>query len=175
VSDELIRRAATLRSNFDRGFAQPPPAAATATEAMLAIGVGDAAYALRISEIAGLVGDRSLTAVPSPIAALRGLVGLRGEMIAVYDLGALLGHGRSAQPLRWLAVCGGAAQLAVAFERLDGYFHVPSVQVHTTSAAEDDHLREVVHADCATRAVVSIPALVTTITRLCGSSTSKEP
>ena len=53
---------------------------------------GAQAYAIRLSEIAGLHADKKITRVPGSHAALRGIAGFRGAMLPVYDLHVLLGH-----------------------------------------------------------------------------------
>ena len=47
-------RATQLRRDFDRSFADPPPAEIAVAEDLLAIRLGTLDFALRLSEIAGL-------------------------------------------------------------------------------------------------------------------------
>ncbi len=169
MTDELRQRTQRLRAAFDRTFAGPP-VAQPPTEALLAVVAGGARYALRMSEISELVSDRVVIAVPSPVAELRGVVGVRAEVIAVYDLAALLGHARAEAP-RWLAVCGeGGGRAALAFDGLDGHLRVARADVHAAADRTHAHLIEVVRIDAETRPIVSVPALLDTLSKKCAAS-----
>ena len=57
-----------------------------------------------------------------PVPELVGMVGIRGTVFPVYDLGMLLGCPRAAAP-RWLVVAA-AGPIALAFGAFDGYLSV---------------------------------------------------
>lgn len=101
-SSDLSARLSQLKLRFDSAFAEPPPAAAEEFEDLLVIALGSERYLLRLREIEGLYLDRAITPVPSPLPDLLGVTDFRGELVAVYDLGALLGYPR-AQGGRYLA------------------------------------------------------------------------
>ena len=93
-------RVAALRAGFDRGFAEPARPDLIVREGLLAIRVGQQAWAIRLSEIAGLFVDKRITPVPGGHAALLGIAGFRGAILPVYDLAIVLGHPRdSAGPV----------------------------------------------------------------------------
>ena len=69
----LNDRAAELRRAFDRSFAERARADAAPTEDFLAIRIASDSYAIRCSEISGLVADKKITRVPSGSAALHGM------------------------------------------------------------------------------------------------------
>ena len=75
-------RAAELRADFDRGFADAGARRCRAKHDLLAIRVGTEPCAMRLSEIAGLFADRKITRVPGSKAALLGIAGFRGAMRA---------------------------------------------------------------------------------------------
>ena len=92
----LEKAVETLRQAFDRGFASPPADASQAFEDVLTIRLGDAPFALRLSEAAGLYADRRIVPFPSPVPEFLGLAGLRGQLVPVYHLGVILGQGAAA-------------------------------------------------------------------------------
>jgi purine-binding chemotaxis protein CheW len=116
-------RAAELRLDFDRAFAEPIRLDTTPKEDLLAIRVGGRACAIRLSEIAGLFAGKSITRVPGGNGLLCGIAGFRGSILPVYDLQALLGR-CAAQMHRWLVVTA-AQPAALAFEAFDGQLRVP--------------------------------------------------
>ncbi|HMJ13404.1 MAG TPA: chemotaxis protein CheW, partial [Polyangiaceae bacterium] len=96
TSNDLEAVRAELRRAFDQGFREPAAASQVAEhEDMLAIQVGGDAYALRLAEVMGLHSALHLTKVPSAIPEFLGLLGVRGLLAAVYDLGPLLGYPRT--------------------------------------------------------------------------------
>lgn len=152
--NELV---AELRRSFDEGFARAPEARDRDDEELLGIAVGDAAYAVRIAELAGVVADRSIVPLPSPIAPLLGLVGYRGTLLPVYDLGQYLGHAPAESP-RWIALVRGEPAIGFAFGRLDGNFRCRREELRT--ANEGPNAQQAVVLGCGRmRAVVGVEAL----------------
>jgi purine-binding chemotaxis protein CheW len=97
-------------------------------EGLLAIRVGADPYALRLSEIVGLHADVKIVPVPSPVAQLLGIVGLRGMMAPVYDLAALLGYPPAASP-RWMVLAGASQSMGLAFDAFEAQTAKAKAQV----------------------------------------------
>ena len=125
----LFATAAEMRRAFDQGFAAAPPGdAAGATEDLLAIQVAGEAFVLRLRELAGLYRDRPVIRLPGPVPELIGIAGVRGIMVPVYGLGAILGHPRG-EPGRWLVVVRGPDPLGLAVDTCDGLLRAPRPSV----------------------------------------------
>jgi chemotaxis signal transduction protein len=122
------RSAAELRGEFDAAFARAPAVAEPPSLDLLRVRVSSRSLCLKISEILGVHRDFSLALVPSPSAALRGLVGLRGKIVPVYDLASVLGLGATDAP-RWLVELRTPDPCALGFEALEGQLRVPLSQV----------------------------------------------
>jgi chemotaxis signal transduction protein len=159
-----LDRAAELREAFDRSFADPPVLDATQFEPLLDVRCGDAAYALRVRDIGGLVADVRVTPVSTPIRELMGIVGIRGAILPVYDLGALLGHAADPSP-RWMAVAAGETPVGLAFSRLEGYLRLraDAIVAQGSSGATDHFVRHVVQLEAGMRPVVSIASVLDAI------------
>ena len=156
-----------LRADFDDGFAPAPAPAAAAPQAMLAIRVGDDAYALRLDQIAGLHADRRVTALPSALPALLGVSGFRGQIAPVYDLAALLGYAAAAAP-RWLVLVRGAQPLALAFDTFECHFSVAPERIVPAGAAQSwlcGTVEGEVAGGPAARPLIALPALLDEIRR----------
>jgi len=117
----LSDRAARLRQDFDRAFAEPPARAEVPSEEFLAIRVRGEAQALRLADVGRLLRLQALTRYAAPAQAWLGLHGVADGVVPVYDLGVLLGHAPADAAPGWMAVCAGAP-VALAFDAFDGQF-----------------------------------------------------
>lgn len=159
-------RAAELRRAFDLSFADPPASGAAALDDLLEIGLDGTRYALRVSEISGLIADVKMTPVPTPVRELIGICGVRGVILPVYDLRALLGHPVHTRP-RWLAMAA-ATSVGLAFDVFEKQVRVPQEAVvpHDRGDTAVRHVREVITLDAVARPIVSVASVLEAITSL---------
>lgn len=115
--------AARMRADFDRIFTEPPPAREAAGVALLTLWVGGDPYAIRGSEIGGLLAGRPITKMPGADPAYLGLAGLRGALLPVWDLALALGYPRAPR-IPWMVFSSHEPAWALAFERFDAYHRV---------------------------------------------------
>ena len=164
---------AELRQAFDRSFAEAPSVDGSAVYDLLDLRFGPARYALRVSELAALIADVRITPVSTPIPELLGIVAIRGAVLPVYDLGAILGH--PAEPtLRWMAVAAGDAPVGLAFAQLEGHLRVRDGAVGAGGRSGASHVREVVHFETGVRSIVSIVSVLDAITSRVRAVSGKE-
>lgn len=158
----LEKRAAELRSTFDRSFALPPREATVATEDVLAIRVAGAPYVIRLREIAGIVARRKLTPVPSMASHLLGVAGIRGGIVPVFSLASLLGHGPSLDAPDWMVLCGTEDPLGLGFTEFEGYLRASQSAFHADEAASGTHgyVKEVLRTDAAILPVIAVPVVI---------------
>lgn len=163
TAPDLGERAAALRRAFDQGFAEPVRPDAAASEDFLGIVVGSEAYALRLTEIAGLFAGKKITRLPGRRAGLLGIAGFRGAILPVYGLQNLLGAGSEAPP-RWLAVAAGAP-VALAFEGLEGQLRVmpDAVVPRQAQGGASSFTRDVVRLGGRALPVLHLPSILETI------------
>jgi purine-binding chemotaxis protein CheW len=132
------QRAGELRNAFDRSFAEPEAVAVETQLELLLIRVRGQGYALRLGQVLSLHADRRLVAVPSPHPELLGLVGVRGQIVPVYDLSLLLG-GAPAPNLRWVVLVRATTPLALAFEQFEAQLRVPHGALLEATGAAATH------------------------------------
>ncbi len=119
-----------LRRAFDAAFAVAPQGETAQRENLLAVRIAGDGFALRVSQIAGLFVDKTITPLASPLPELKGLAGFRGRAAPVYDLAALLGYvghgagGSTANATRWLVLARAPEPLALAFDAFEAHFTV---------------------------------------------------
>jgi chemotaxis signal transduction protein len=157
-AEALNARLIELRRAFDRAFSEPVAERVAETLDVLDIRVGREHFALRMSEIAALEADRTITAVPSDHPALLGIAGVRGSVVAVFDLAVLLDLPRL-DASRWLVLAKGAP-LALAFSEFSGQ---RSLNPDALARAKADHagrVRELIRQDGAAVPLIHVPGLV---------------
>jgi chemotaxis signal transduction protein len=171
---DVTGRLAELRRAFDQTFGEPP-ARGTEPEGLLAIRSGGE-YAVRLAEVGGLFVDRTIVRLPSPLPDLLGVATLRHEVVPVYGLSGLLGHGAGRDLPRWLLVVRGVQPVALAFEQFEGHLRVlPSAIVPASTGTQGTHVSATVRHAGAVRGLVDLVSLLENIEdRVRGTRTSKE-
>jgi chemotaxis signal transduction protein len=152
----LEARLKELRESFDRSFREPVAVEREPALELLAIRIGREPFALRLAEIGALEAGRIVTSVPSRHPELLGIAGLRGAVVAVFDLASLLELPRAEAP-RWLVLAKGAP-LAFAFGVFEGQL---SVRPDAVARTVDDagRKREIIQSDGAGRERLARPLL----------------
>ena len=151
--------AAALRRRFDESFAAAALPQTERLEEFLAIRVASDPYVLGVAEIAGLHVDLKIVAVPSPVSQLLGIVALRGTMVPVYDLAALLDYPPSARP-RWVVLARASQLVGFAFDTFESHLHLPEAAIAARDAQTAAHLGGTVRAAAAVRPIVRLTSLV---------------
>jgi len=155
--------AAALRESFDASFARPASPAAAPGEHMLAVRIAGEPWLLRLAEIAGLYVDLRVAWLPSAVPELRGTASLRGGIVPVYDLAALLGH-PGGEPARWLASTAGRERVGLAFERFEAHLTVaPGRVVPSGDGRGHRHVAGIVREAEEARPVLDVGSVLETI------------
>lgn len=156
---DLAARLAELRDTFDGSFAHPPRDGTAELVDLLSVEAGTDRYVVRVAALAGVVADRPVTPLPDSGPDLLGVVGVRGQLIPVYDLAACLGDSRCATPSpRWLLLAAGTPPLAFAVDSLAGHLRLPldGIAPATHPGGPADAVARTADGP---RAVVNVPAL----------------
>ena len=161
--DGLTGTASARARAFDLSFARIPEVRTAEPVDLLSIRLGGDPFAIRLEQTAGLFADRRTTPVPGTIPEFRGLAGVRGALVPVFDLAALLGYAAAPAP-RWLAAARDGA-IAFAFDAFEGQLRATTDDVIAQNSGGRNHVREVVRVGGRTRQVVDLPALVAAIGR----------
>jgi chemotaxis signal transduction protein len=126
--------AAALRRAFDESFAAPPTSSNERLEGLLAIRLGLDPFALRLSEVVGIIAEPRIVPVPSPMPLLLGIIGRRGVMAPVYDLAAALNY-PPAVNVRWMVMVGKTQSVGLGFETFEAHVQVPCSDMQGTVRA----------------------------------------
>ncbi len=160
---DLASRVSTLRQTFDQSFAHPAAQSWEEVEALLVMRVGASRYAVRLREIAAVMSAGELAPIPADAPHLLGLAGVRGAVVPVFDLAALLGEACSRDPKAHFVLCRAAA-LGLGFSSLEGHLRPPSAAL-VTAEPGDGYVCALVPAPSGTLSVLSIPLVVSRLTK----------
>lgn len=177
--DSLAMRLLAMRQQFDTSFAQPLTAGDAPTHKLLAIQAGGVQFALPLGDCASIQACPKLVALPAVPPALLGIAGVRGRLLAVYRLAALLALGHSAAPPAWLLIARADEQVAFAVDNIEAYLQVFSTEIFPSSppaALQQPFCTELVVHKGVTRPLLSLTALVAAVNRPTSASpAAKEP
>jgi chemotaxis signal transduction protein len=120
---DFSARLASLRSAFDRTFAEPPTLGRGVRLHLLAIRVGAHPFVVRLDHVSGIERSRRLVHLPGAVGALLGLTGVRGALVPVFSLARIVGEDAPAtEP--WTILCAGRDPIGLAVSRIEGYREV---------------------------------------------------
>ncbi len=151
-----------MRRLFDESFAVMPHGQVAELEPMLAITLDAQRYALPIREISGLaVLTEKIVPVPSRAPELLGLTGVRGIVVPVFDLAALLGLKSPREQVHWLVFCGERqSPIALAFDTMERMFEVASSEMIVREEGHGHYISATLREGVTLRGLISISALV---------------
>ena len=161
--DELAAELAALRLAFDQAFAAPPREADQRRERLLVLRVGGEPMLGRLDGVDAVERLPRVVPLPGSPPEVRGLAGLRGRLVPVYDLAALLGGLRSGQPA-WLILSGTEDPLGLAADGFEGQVEVPRTELLAVpSGQERPHVSAYVRLGEGLRGVIDLRALAAEI------------
>lgn len=147
----IEERAAALRRAFDAAFAAPPAGARDAMQDFLAIRVAGDPFAVRVASVSRLAAIPKIVSVPSQRRSVLGVAAIRGALVSVHGLAALLGYASDGGDARWIAIAGNE-MVGLAFHELDGFLRVPA------------GTKDAIASDGITRPIIDIDTVLETIT-----------
>jgi chemotaxis signal transduction protein len=141
-----------LKRSFDRAFQDATIERELGLEHLLRIRVGTERFAVRVAELAGLMRTPTIVRLPTTVTGLLGLAGVKGRMVAMYSLGALLecqkGDGEEEY---WSILCRFDDRIAFTFAAADGTLTVSRSELCPISSGAPAHVTDTVGAGAARR------------------------
>jgi len=160
--------ASQLRLAFDRSFGLPPLVASPPGEDLLTIRVAGDPYAIRLIDIAEILTDCRIVAVPSVTPDLLGLAGIHGGIIPVFGLSSILGYAPDPGSPRWMILCSSEEPFALAFSDFEGYLRLPTSALHSdenfrATREQVKYVNQIASTPDGVRAVIDIQLITATI------------
>lgn len=154
--------AAAIARAFDETFAEAPQTVTEPTEDLLGVGVEGGSYFLRLREVRGLATRPIVVPLPSRLPFLLGVMGVRGAIVPVYALGAVLGHPSVLEQPAWVLLVGEErALVGLGVRDFTGHVRVPRRDIAAAPVSRGDRLtRETARLGQQARGVVDVEAVV---------------
>ena len=165
-STSIANRAGDFRHAFDKTYALPRASGNDAAwEDFLAIRVAGHGYAIRLREIAGLVKGRRVVPCPTRVPEFQGIAGVRGSLVSVYSLPALLGYDVAIDSTPWLFLCAAEQSMSFAFPEFSGFVRALAGQIHSATdrdapSKQSARTAQLLRTGGEVRAIVSITRLL---------------
>jgi chemotaxis signal transduction protein len=160
-SDIRYNGVATLRRAFDAGFAEPRSAVEQARDEYLAVRVCGDPFLIGLVECAGLARPSRIVPVPTRAHGLVGIAAIRGNVVPVFGLGALLGYDASREAPEWLVLCGsGQEVLALGVTTVEGTVRLTGAPVVPPNAGARSHASTIGRSAEGARPIISLPSLL---------------
>jgi purine-binding chemotaxis protein CheW len=160
-----------LRAQFDAVFAQPLRTETPETVELLTLQFGGDGFAIRLTDTAGLFADHKITPVPGPLSEFHGLAGVRGALVPVYDLAALMGYARSVQP-RWL-ITARQSVVGFVFDTFIGQLRVEAKALAAHEGGPGDKVSQVVRTPAFSGPVIQLSSLIAALSRRAAQTVSQ--
>ncbi len=139
VDGAIHESVADLRAAFDRTFSRPPPKQVADPVRVILVGAGADRFALPLEGLAAV--ERLPTTVPMPSTAgadaFTGLAGVRGGVLPVWSLAALVGLPPAARAPAWVATLRGRKRVGLAFDHLWGHHQLPAAALRPPAPGAD--------------------------------------
>jgi chemotaxis signal transduction protein len=157
-----------LRHAFDRTFQLPHQLTTKSVEPMVAFHTAGIALAVRVQHITGVMKRTVILPVPSIVPELLGVAAVRGGLVPVFNLAALLGFPPIGEP-QWFMLMNRQTPVAFAFDGLEGRIEVEQAHVYADeTSSPSKHLHQLAEVGSVVRAVVDVSNLMESIGQYAG-------
>lgn len=160
-----------MRRVFDQSFASAPPIETADLISLIMIRVSGERFVLRMDEIHGIGRDQPVVPVASRISELMGIAGMRGALVPVFSLAALLGLPRTDE-WSWLAIIQGESPMALAFDALESRMEIRRTSLYEDASPARRHIRQLAQIGNQVCPVIDVPSLTEGIRKAADPSRS---
>ena len=109
---------------------------------LVVLSLGSEEYALPIGAVHEIIRFSEPRSVASDVPWIRGVIGLRGKIIPIFDLAARMGLEPS-EPAKIVIVSSGAGQVGVMVDEVDEVLTVSSDQLEEVPTANSDSIEAI--------------------------------
>jgi purine-binding chemotaxis protein CheW len=114
----------------------------TTSHQLVVFSLGSEEYALPIGSVHEIIRFSEPRSVASEVPWIRGVIGLRGKIIPIFDLAARLGLA-SSEPGKIVIVAGDAGQVGVMVDEVEEVLTVVSDQLEEVPTANSDAIEAI--------------------------------
>ena len=121
--------------------------ASSTTQQLVVFSLGSEEYALPTSTVHEIIRFTEPRSVVSDVPWVRGVIGLRGKIIPIYDLAARLGLEVATTPGKIVIVESGTEQVGVMVDEVEEVLTVSTAQLEDVGAASRESISSVAKID----------------------------
>jgi chemotaxis signal transduction protein len=165
VSAIATDRVGQMRRDFDAAFARPPAPEPPPSEPLLRVSAGGTGLFVRIRELALVLPCAVVVPVPGARRGLLGLTAVRGQILPLYSLAALLEIPGPVVPARWILVAAGGTAAGIGVEAVEGVSRIPVAVVGEASALGEGRRRGNLPDAAGSRALLDVTSVVNNLRR----------
>ena len=118
----------------------------SAAQQLVVFSLGSEEYALPIGAVHEIIRFSEPRSVASEVPWIRGVIGLRGKIIPIFDLAARMGL-EPGEPGKIVIVSGGAGQVGVMVDEVEEVLTVTSEQLEDVPTANSDSIEAIAKID----------------------------
>ena len=118
----------------------------TTSQQLVVFSLGSEEYALPIGAVHEIIRFSEPRSVASEVPWIRGVIGLRGKIIPIFDLAARMGLEPS-EPGKIVIVSSGAGQVGVMVDEVEEVLTVTSEQLEDVPTANSDSIEAIAKID----------------------------
>jgi purine-binding chemotaxis protein CheW len=173
IENDVALKFEDLRRSFDLSFQQPLVERAQELVHLLIVRIGSARFALKVADLAGLARAQTVVPIPGADSGLLGIAGLKGRMVAVYSLAAMIGSTElSTEQNRWLVLCRCDKEIALAFTAVTGTMMVPRTELSPVSPGAPPHATDAVGSGSSQLWLLNVSSIAGNLVKKTGTPAS---
>ena len=173
IESDVALKFEDLRRSFDLSFQQPLVERAQELVHLLIVRIGSARFALKVADLAGLARAQTVVPIPGSDFGLLGIAGLKGRMVAVYSLAAMIGSTElSTEQNRWLVLCRCEKEIALAFTAVTGTMMVPRTELSPVSPGAPPHATDAVGSGSSQLWLLNVSSIAGNLVKKTGTPAS---
>ena len=173
IESDVALKFEDLRRSFDLSFQQPLVERAQELVHLLIVRIGSARFALKVADLAGLARAQTVVPIPGADSGLLGIAGLKGRMVAVYSLAAMIGSTElSTEQNRWLVLCRCEKEIALAFTAVTGTMMVPRTELSPVSPGAPPHATDAVGSGSSQLWLLNVSSIAGNLVKKTGTPAS---
>src|SRR4051794_28510348 len=118
------------------------------SQQLVVFSLGSEEYALPIGSVHEIIRYTEPRAVASDAVWIRGVIGLRGKIIPIFDLAARMGlQTAGTEPGKIVIVESGAGQVGVSVDEVEEVLTTPAAQLENVPSASSDAIEAIAKID----------------------------
>ena len=173
IETDVALKFEDLKRAFDLTFQQPLVERGQELVHLLMVRIGTARFALKVADLAGLARAQTVVPIPGAGSGLLGIAGLKGRMIAVYSLAAMIGSPElNTEQNRWMVLCRCEKEIALAFTAVTGTMMVPRAELSPASSGAPPHATDTVGSSSSQLWLLNVSSIAENIVKKTGAPAS---